>query len=427
MATSRELHCTHSRPRFPFLDGLRGLAALYVVFHHAYFEVAGPGLSQRLIDSLGAIPNRLRSLTHWLDHGTLAVDVFIVLSGFCLMLPVASSRDQQLGGGLLGFVKRRGRRILPPYFAAVFVSLLLIACVPLLSAPSGDRWDHALPAFTSDVILSHLLLVHNLSREWIWKINNPLWSVATEWQIYFVFALILLPTWRRLGAAAGVSMAIFLGCVAEAFSPPDSEACFHFVGLFGFGMLAADVRVGYLADSRVFDWPWKWIGSALSALTVGVILFVPDALHQPKIVVDNVVGLVTASLLLACASSERFALTRLLESKPLHRLGKFSYSLYLMHFPFVALGHLGMRAMGWGAVTRMVLMLFVVVPVTMALCYAFYRFFERPFVLDRQRQDSGTARLSSTLRLRPEGSSPKSQVPLPAVGATAEHAKPALG
>jgi len=54
-------------------------------------------------------------------------------------------------------------------------------------------------------------------------------------------------------------------------------------------------------------------------------------------------------------------------------------------------------------------MMLVVVPVTTALCYAFYCVFERPFVLNRERRYSG------------------SEVPLPAVGAAPEHAKPALG
>ena len=61
-----------------FLDGLRACAALYVVFHHAALNlpegsIAGP-LNVALRKALG--------------QGHYAVDVFIVLSGYCLMLPV---------------------------------------------------------------------------------------------------------------------------------------------------------------------------------------------------------------------------------------------------------------------------------------------------------------------------------------------------
>src|SRR4051812_4921136 len=90
----------HALPprRLAFLDGVRGLAALYVCMHHAYCEVFvhGTGLP----------------LPEWvLGHGRVwlfgheAVDLFIVLSGFCLMLPSVSTG--QLRGGLPSYAYRR--------------------------------------------------------------------------------------------------------------------------------------------------------------------------------------------------------------------------------------------------------------------------------------------------------------------------------
>src|SRR5579871_2999498 len=105
--------------RLPFLDGLRGLAAAYVVLHHAALEVPAVGLP------------RTAALVHGLfRHGHYAVAVFIVLSGFCLMRPVLRNPSHGLPGGFLAYVGRRARRILPAYYAALGVCWMLIAWVP---------------------------------------------------------------------------------------------------------------------------------------------------------------------------------------------------------------------------------------------------------------------------------------------------------
>src|SRR3954462_13179518 len=93
-----------SRPstasRLDFLDGLRGLAALYVVLHHAALEVPG--------GSLSPVSGIFRGL---LRQGHFAVAVFIVLSGYCLMRPVASDPSGRVRGGWRAYLLRRARRI----------------------------------------------------------------------------------------------------------------------------------------------------------------------------------------------------------------------------------------------------------------------------------------------------------------------------
>ena len=65
-----------------FIDGLRAVAALFVMVCHAYFEPANGYYASRLMNHLG------------LTYGHIAVDVSIVVSGFCLMLPIARRGDQ---------------------------------------------------------------------------------------------------------------------------------------------------------------------------------------------------------------------------------------------------------------------------------------------------------------------------------------------
>jgi peptidoglycan/LPS O-acetylase OafA/YrhL len=370
---------SNARPRLLFLDGLRGLAALYVVLHHAYFSVAWNG---------GGVSPWLLHLTQWMAHGTFAVDLFIVLSGFCLMLPLLGAPDRQLAGGILGFVRRRARRILPPYYAAIALCLLTIYLVPPLQHRSGDLWDHSLPAFTPAVLLSHLLLVHNFSIHWIWRIDSPAWSIATEWQIYFVFALVLVPTWRRFGIVTAVALAFVIGNVVEAMMPASNEACFYFTGLFGLGMGAAAL---YHSPNKARWVPWNAAAAGMAAV-IGLAMFVfPTWTHRPKIEVDLAVGFTSAVALVALArstlSARRLPIIVLLESRPAVTLGRFSYSLYLIHFPLLAWSHLWLRRFNFPPDIDLACMLLISVPLAVAASYGFYLLFEWPF--QRTSQFSG--------------------------------------
>src|SRR3954451_8561058 len=197
------------RMHFKYLDGLRGIAALFVVLYHLWqFVITRPDLGQ---------PPGWFKVLSVLKLGPFAVSVFIVLSGYCLMLPIARLEQPALAGGLAQFIQRRARRILPAYYAALAASIGLMIAAPGLRAPTGSQWDIALPALTPASILTHITLTHNLFEKWQWTINPPLWSAALEWQIYFVFALALLAIWRRGGPIAALGAAYGLGLLPILF------------------------------------------------------------------------------------------------------------------------------------------------------------------------------------------------------------------
>src|SRR5690349_3676249 len=119
------------RIRLEFLDGFRGVAALYVALYHMGM-ITLITVSHFYANSTNPQFKRLFEAVHinLFNQGHYAVVAFIVLSGFCLMLPLARSKSAPASFELPTFVKRRARRILPPYYASVLLALAIIAIVP---------------------------------------------------------------------------------------------------------------------------------------------------------------------------------------------------------------------------------------------------------------------------------------------------------
>ena len=370
------------RLRLHYLDGLRGLAALYVVLYHCYMQV-----EYKL--PTAASPALARLSTHLLSFGHLAVAVFIVLSGYCLMLPVARSADGQLPGSVVRFFQKRALRIVPPYYAALLLCLLLIRFVPILGNLSESNWNIALPAFTPGVIISHLLLVHNLSPNWIFKIDYPMWSVATEWQIYFLFPFLMLPIWRRFGIAALLAgVFVFWMAIHLLFHARFDGAGLHLGSLFSFGMAGA--IVGFSHKPSVISWreriPWGLCTLVSFAALAGILFWRRELIEKHTSHIDLLAGLCVTCLIVYCTkhlltdTSSRPAVLAVMESRFAVGIGRFSYSLYLIHAPALALCYAALRGLHLDPVITLGLVILWGVPLSMLFAYLFYLACERPFL-----------------------------------------------
>jgi peptidoglycan/LPS O-acetylase OafA/YrhL len=364
-----------------YLDGLRGWASLFVVFHHFWQFVVGQV-------ERGRLPPWFRLMTVF-KFGPLAVTVFIVLSGYSLMIPVVRTSDAAFADGLLGFLRRRARRILPPYYAALAFSVLLLFIFAPLRQPTGTQWDIALPALTLPNLSLHVLLLHNLFQAWQWKLNPPLWSVALEWQIYFLFALVLLPVWRRIGPHATLLFACAL-CVLPvawggAFAHP------WYVGSFALGMWAAagNFSTKLSASTWMAKTPW---GVVCVAFLIPVALWLVvlkgdlnDVVHWiPLAAVHSCASIATAAFLIhstgALMRNRQSTVVRGMSHPWSVTLGGFSYSLYLLHYPLVAVLCVILRVLGVSLAPTFVLLAFVGTPMILVICYAFHLLFEKPYM-----------------------------------------------
>lgn len=363
--------------RLGFVDSLRALAALYVVGDHITSAVW----------SHSHVTGSLSSILTPLTYGHFAVSVFIVLSGFSLMLPVAR-RGNNMPWSVLSFYWRRARRILPPYYLALALSLLLIWL--FMSQQTGPNWDVSLPITTRDVV-EHLLLAQDFTSRSA-SVNYAFWSIAMECQIYLLFpALVLLfrryPTLVATGAIAILSIVALYALLPTWLGhlPGYETAAFapQYVGLFGMGMFGGVMAV---APSR------HWVALRDRSLWEGVAalgcgLFIALINTWPPYALDFCLAIGTVGLLLAAARpSRRNPLRVALEWRPLVWIGGFSYSIYLIHAPLIhLLWQYGLRPLGlaMGTLPTYLALLVVGLPLIVAASWLFWWGCERPFLNSR--------------------------------------------
>lgn len=362
-----------------FLDGLRGVAALYVVFHHAYSYV-----QWSVRDEMPAI---VSGALDFFSHGRYSVDVFIVLSGFCLMLPVITGNGT-LGVSDLVFFQRRAWRIIPTYYLAMAFSWVLSSTI--ISQKTGTLWDLSVPV-TPKSILPHLLLIHDLFNEDN-IINYVFWSIAVEWRIYFLFPL-LLSAWRTVGGVTTTIIALFSSVILfftwKQFDPEGLTA--YYIGLFALGMLGASIA---FSESHLYDglkkFAWQRIFFFLTGL---VVLFsalkLPNGKTIPYYLQDILVGLWTAALLIALSQDKISWVHKLLSHKISVFVGSFAYSIYLIHAPLLQIFWQYPFAFLHGNSLPMFLALSLVgTPLIVVASYLFFLLCERPFLRRKSRNST---------------------------------------
>jgi peptidoglycan/LPS O-acetylase OafA/YrhL len=355
--------------RLAYVDGLRALAALEVVASHIAATVS-PTEPNR--------PTALASaLVTPLSYGHTAVSVFIVLSGFCLALPIVRA-GWRIPGGALGFYKRRARRILPPYYLGLALSLLLIWL--FIGQKTGTHWDVALPV-TWRSVLDHLTLTQDVLGDA--TINHAYWSIAVECHIYILFpALILL--WRRYHPAFAAAVVVafsllltfalmltgtsILGYLASSVAP-------QYLGLFAMGMLAAWLVEH---DTRLPGWRLWVIGLVGVACWVAVIALLTHQTIATFLLSDYAAGIGTIAILVLASRGTRY---NPLAWRPLVWVGGFSYSLYLIHAPLVqVIWQYFIHPMGLSGIAAYLALLLGGLPPILLAAWGFWYACERTFM-----------------------------------------------
>ena len=371
-----------------YLEGVRAFAALIVVLFHAY------GYTLLFCDLAGA-KGWARDILGWMLPGRGSVVVFIVLSGYLLMRPTLASGGH-MKRGIADYLRRRAVRILPPYYVALLLSVSLIVAAPSLMR--GARTDSSTPRSALNVtsVTSHILLLHNLSSATALTINGPMWTVATEWQLYFAFPILLLPLWRRTGNVVTILAGLGVPLAFVWATGRGTSAALWFAGPFAAGMAAAAVsqrdpfRIAAPSGDRVAVW-YGWMSILLLAayaVVTGVLSLVVwrssggfNAHFRTFWIGDCLIGGAAAcGLVYAAAFGHASVIIRALSTPALVQLGRASYSLYLIHDPLLVLERAGLDLLHLAPAAAFLIIVVFGVPCIVCATFLFHWSFERPFM-----------------------------------------------
>ncbi|GAA5194334.1 hypothetical protein GCM10023322_58450 [Rugosimonospora acidiphila] len=341
------------------LDGLRGLAALYVVLFHCW-----------LLTFHGFPANHGPWWLGWLLYGHLAVVFFFVLSGFSMA--ISPARDGWRPGGVLRFARRRAWRILPPYWAALVFSLVIAWTVtpqPHSGAPTA-RTLLVYGPLLQDVFTAPLP-------------NGAFWSIGVEAGLYLVFPLLLLIR-RHAGAATTLAVVtvpvVAIGLVHPTGSPVNRLTGLTplFIPVFTMGVVGAGIVV---AGQRARRSPWPWLAGLAAAPLLALMVWGGSVWTVDNYYwIDLAAGPAMALLLAAVATRRPAPLVWLLATRPVRGLGEFSYSLYLIHLPIVVVVSRELAGPHVAAgLPAFWVTLGAAVPISLATAWAFSRVFELPF------------------------------------------------
>lgn len=373
-----------------FLDGLRACAALLVLVFHAFSQTSGMDL-----------PPDWQQFSHrWLIHGQIGVVVFIVLSGYCLMLPVASDAKARLRGGVVGFFVRRFRRIYPAYVANIFLALALTWIAEKIFVWQDGRINATVHSVGWWDVLSHLMMLHVFKFETAFSINGVLWSVGTEAWIYIVFALLLVPIWRRIGTLPLVFLTVMLSNLPPYLAGSEyflSWARPTYVGAFALGLAASTFSVSKRpVDVAIrIKIPWHLVASVLCGAVLALYLWEGLTTSWRN---DLIVAVATSAGLVNMGTKSKSRVRTFFESPFLNTIAASSYTLYMFHSQVFKL------LTGCGLLLHLseigILLVNVIIGIPLSLVVAHYlaKILERPFMSG----NSSTATRSGEAGLPPK-------------------------
>lgn len=316
-----------TKPHYELLDGLRGVAAMLVIWYHVFEGFATSPVDQRF------------------NHGYLAVDFFFILSGF--VIGYAYDDRWKTTMTLKNFFKRRFVRLHP----MVVLGAVLGAITFYIQG--SVQWDGTQVSLTMLMLalLLHLFLIPVLpgtgpevrGNGEMYPLNGPSWSLFFEYIGNILYALFI----RRLSVKALTVLVTLTGIGLMSF------AIFNFSGyghlgvgwsLSGYNLPGGFLRLLFsfsvgLLMSRIFKPVYIRGAFGICSLSIAILLGVPHLGGSEAFwmngIYDAVCIIVFFPILVYLGASGKT--TDKGTSWICKFLGGISYPLYIVHYPFMYL------------------------------------------------------------------------------------------
>lgn len=376
--------------RIPELDGLRALLAWWVVVYHARGA------------NFAATPDFLHGPQRLLSQGSLAVAVFMILSGFVIFFLLDREHETYRN-----FVARRFLR-LHPVFALCFVAMLglhgiyvanLLAnaahiapdTLAMLLADAA-RVERDLPAqLAVHAVMLHGAVPASILPNAAGAFLTPAWSISLEWQFYLIAPFVY---WlARAGGAAGAALwaLVTLGFFAtRSWWPEFSFDAFLPLQLHYFSIgIGSYYALKWITIARprprLLSWgPWAVVAGVAALVAIQIVRLGVERGSTPGRWFPTALWAFVFAVVAAHVGGADGALSRgvrrVLQLRPLERLGVVSYSTYLVHWPVMVLCQAVFRGLldQPSPTTLWWLHVAVSFPLIVASSLVLYRFVEAP-------------------------------------------------
>ncbi len=346
------------------LQLLRGIAVLLVVIYHA---------------GLGVI-----------QHGYLGVDVFFVVSGFLITSIILSSLKTDTFS-FSGFYLRRAKRLLPAlYCTLAFTSLLAYAFL------TGEQWHDYIEQLIGAVSFSANMVLPTQSGYFAGSAETKpllhIWSLSLEEQYYFILPLFLfiLPRKYQLPGLLLLLIGSLAWCISWTWAPSKvppflwrfgeasiGDWAFYLFPTRAWELLAGSVCAWFMLKNPSFSITplLKWLALSSIFITSSVTV---DQIHPRGAAI--LVVLATSIIILG----QDNWLPKWSPINCIERVGDWSYSVYLVHWPLFTFAYLGY--LGVVPLTAKIILLML----SILLGYAQYRLVETPFRYGWRSQSKST-------------------------------------
>ncbi|SEW27420.1 Peptidoglycan/LPS O-acetylase OafA/YrhL, contains acyltransferase and SGNH-hydrolase domains [Chitinophaga sp. YR573] len=367
-----------------FLDGLRGLAALYVATGHARWLLWEGGDNFKQLSHTYSTAGKMLAIgMSVFKYGHEMVLFFFVLSGFVIHLrySLQLSKGEEAPFSFGSYFFKRLKRIMPPY---LFVFALTFICDSIVAHNQYSIYTHTtpLPLVNQNIVFVHSWssLIGNIfflqdAYVPVFGSNGSIWSLKYEWYFYMLYPVLLFfnrkSPWFTLIGLSGIFLIYLIGFHTGFVLFDQVVACLLSWWVGGF---VADIYNGRVQIKRYFLYPLAVIIPLIPLIhTSGI-----NNLLKDQIVAFGFTGLLVLLL--------DYRDKRIVQSfGKLKWLGDCSYTLYLIHAPLLILANGILLKATNNVMPKSFVYVWLAVIGVVIIAYGLHFIVEKPFVSAAKR------------------------------------------
>ncbi|XP_077526181.1 nose resistant to fluoxetine protein 6-like [Haemaphysalis longicornis] len=344
-----------------FMHGIRAISIFYVVFGHALgeysFASGGSLFLTQYVDQYDSV---------FASSCILTVDTFFFLSGYLLSFGLSSVKSSQgrVKTTVVIIIRRWYRLLLPMVLVACGFSLLPL----FVRGPTTDMVYDMFYTAVEGYWWAFLLNIRNFFRDISYGVCSHTWYISADYQLFAIALLVHQLRLRRRATVAVLAVLSVAGCcfvawqmystrhtpfgvfitdtfqdyldfLTDVYMLPSYHAASYFGGCITFFIVQKYKNEKIAKSTRVLLW------TAVVGCYAACVIYRFDWTRGGKhSVLENVLlgfwdriiwttGL--AALTFLCASQHGGVVQRMLSRAPLAVLSRLSFSIYLIHFPFI--------------------------------------------------------------------------------------------